>query len=145
MSLAEDLIAALDEWVGTPYVKIGCACGPRGGTNCGHYVMKCLIDLLPKGEELLSHTLLIGHNQVVVDKADVITPTFDLFADEVPLEEMKRGDIVIFRFFNVPMQPNIYLGNDQFIYCTRPSGVVKGPLPPNLRKRIMRVYRLRET
>lgn len=143
MSIVEDLIEELTKWVGTPYVTRGYICGSRGGTTCGHYFVACMIKVLPRGAEL-EYSMASDHKTIILNRIDVITPAFEIVAYEVPLEEMRRGDAAIFKFFDLPMQPNMYLGDDQFIYCTRAMGVQIGPLPSNLRGRIMRVYRWKD-
>lgn len=143
MSVIENFIAELTKWVGTPYVTRGCTPGPRGGTTCGHYFLTCMIKCLPKGDEL-EYAMASDHKTIILERLDVITPAFEIVAHEIPIDEMQRGDTAIFKFYNVPMQPITYLGDDQFIYCTREDGVRMGPLPSNLRKRITKVYRWKE-
>ncbi len=142
MSITESFIAEIEKWIGTPYVTKGCTLGKRGGTTCGHYFLDCMIRILPRGVELLNFADF-SHKDVVVSHLDLVTPAFKNVAAEIPLEEMQRGDIPILEFFHTPVQPIVFLGGDQFIYCSK-MGVLKGPLPSNLRKRITRVYRWKE-
>jgi hypothetical protein len=140
MSKLDLFIEEILTWVGTPYSSEGCKKG--GGTTCLHYVATSVSRVYGMQFEALK---TYSHKQVVVKQiADVVTSVLDGIADEVQLDEIQAGDIAVLFSYNIPIQPVVFLGQNEWVYCSRSEGVLQGMLPGNLQSQIYKIYRLRE-
>ena len=129
-------------WVGTPYRSRGCSKGK--GTNCGLYILKSAEVTLPVGD-VFKDAWTADHKLMLQRRMCLVGPILMKGCIEVPFEEIQPGDLALVEFCHVPIMPIVYVGNEEYVHCTRQLGVVKSVLPSSLRKKVVGVYRFKCT
>lgn len=138
MSYVQAFIDEVKSWVGTPYKMRMSHCSKGGGANCAEFVQYALQASLPP--EIVPPRKF-DHVKLLRTRENVVLPYMLGFCREVSIEELRLGDIVVLAYADIPVQPAVYVGNNEFIYCTRDMGVHKEQLPRNFRERIATVLR----
>ena len=141
MGVRERFVEEILSWENTLYSFEGCAKGFRGCTNCASFFLDAITKIIPDGDQCED-----GWNwtqaRFLKEQRDIIYECIEPIMVEVPIKDIKPGDVVLFKLRRVSQMPAIYIGNDFFVYCNTGAGViVKDYLPGNWKKRISHVLR----
>lgn len=120
-SAGADILAAAQQWMGTPYVWGGGGPqGPTGGGLDGPGLTSAAVFAASSGAKTLPQTAEQQWEAGV----------------EVPMRNAQQGDLVFSRFgVRGPAEVGIYAGNGRMIRSTDPSGVSEAPVPGDARLR----------
>lgn len=138
MSYVDVFIAEVRSWIGTPYKMRMSRKSKQGGSNCAQFVQFSLEASLPTGEVPVRE---FDHVKLIRTRENVGVPFLLQFCHEITLEELEPGDIVVIEYAEIPVQPIVYTGNDQFIFCFKHSGVIEGPLPVGILEKAAYILR----
>ncbi len=120
-SAGADILAAAQQWMGTPYVWGGGGPqGPTGGGLDGPGLTSAAVFAASSGAKTLPQTA---------------EQQWEAGA-EVPIRNAQPGDLVFSRFsLRGPSEVGIYAGNGRMIRAADPSGVSEAPVPGDARLR----------
>ena len=120
-SAGVDILAAAQQWMGTPYVWGGGGPqGPTGGGLDGPGLTSAAVFAASSGAQTLPQTA---------------EQQWEAGA-EVPIRGAQPGDLVFSRFgLRGPSEVGIYAGNGRMIRAADPSGVSEAPIPGDARLR----------
>jgi hypothetical protein len=141
MTLLQNWLAEVESWVGTPYVTEGCTKGLKGGTDCGHWLVKAILASIPNSEHALA-ILDVSHTQFFKKNISLVQELMDPLSTPIKFEDIQVGDILFLRFRRISSQPAVYVGDDHYVYCdTSMKQIVKRGLSGNDIDRISEVFR----
>lgn len=134
----------LSAWEGTPFRH---RCGVKGlGVDCIHMVCHVLINLGAVPANIMRHVPGYPRDWHLHKRNTLLQDMIEKHLDvrQVPIAEMKDGDIVIYRFGRSNSHAAIYCGG-KIYQAVEGSGVTRSSASDKQwNKRIRRVYRLGE-
>lgn len=145
----EQLIMQARTWIGTKYHHQGrlkkSSRGP-GGVDCIGLVIGVIDELGiqdGEGNPLSQHD---EFNYSMYPERGRLVGSISKYLREVPSEQMREGDVLLFKFFNDPQHVGLLThyptGGFGLIHCTSSSAqVVEQPFSGGLRRMLTHVYR----
>lgn len=132
----EQFIEELRTWIGTPFHHQGRWKGL--GVDCAGLVVGPLV-------ELGIMEVLKADNRTYKHKAGhkLLVERLMLIANEIPKEEIKLGDILLFTIYRYPQHVAIKSYNDNVIHVTEDRGVIEEELDDMWKKRFLSSFRLK--
>lgn len=147
----QHIVAQARTWLGTKYHHQGrlkkSSRGP-GGVDCIGLVIGVVNELGIQdgiGNPLSYHD---EFNYSMYPEHGRLVGTISRHLREVPLENMRRGDVLLFKFFNDPQHVGLLThyptGGLGLIHCTSSSGwVVEQPFSAGMRRMLTHAYRFK--
>jgi cell wall-associated NlpC family hydrolase len=135
----------VDQYIGLPYCKDGRSI--ETGFDCWGLILH-LVKLL-HGKELPDpHYDISGSKEAKLAFNESINNyNISDYVDEIPLEKIQLGDLVVIREFMTPKELSwhigMFIGNKDIIHCTRNSGIVVTKLLA-LKRQIVSIHRIKE-
>lgn len=146
MTAGERLAAAAEQWLGTPYrhnAKV------RGvGVDCGRLAIGAAEDagFFTKDSIVPGNYSTEWHLHRNEEKMLELVAKY---CDEVPVTDMRRGDVLLFQYGRVCSHAGIYLGDGRVIHSYVERGTIISELKDSMfyrrgEHRLRHVFRLRE-
>jgi|YelNatPaOPRAMG01_1025707.scaffolds.fasta_scaffold05847_4 hypothetical protein len=143
MSVLQNFIDEVESWVGTPYFTEGCTKGPKGGTNCGHWLVAAITSTIPNSEAVLEGYEW-SHIRYFKTCTDIMPAIIEKVAVEITLDEITVGDVTFTTYRRIASIPAVYVGDGMYVYCNvSQRQIVKMPLLENYLNKLSHVYRFK--
>lgn len=143
----EQIIRETNSWLGTPYIGWSSIKGLKGGTDCGMLIkavyQQC--KLIPSGNLDIDMSYSLQANQHLADTSYL--NLIETFMQEITLDEVKPGDVVLFKLHMGYSHGGIIIDYPLIIHALAHGGVQGGNMlkHPLLRRAQHKFFTLKDS
>jgi len=136
----------VDQYIGLPYCKDGRII--ETGFDCWGLILY-LVKLIYNKELPDPSYNILNSKEARLIFDDYIVNNYNIsdYVDEISLEQIKFGDLVVMKDFMTPKELSwhvgMFIGNKDIIHCTLNSGVVINKLL-SLKRQIISIHRIKQ-
>ena len=121
MKTDEQIIDILNSWKGTKWIHGQSLKGV--GTDCIQFVISAAKELewLPPDYQSVKY----NRDWALHNERSILLEEINKFCDEIPLNKIQIGDLLIFKFGKCAGHSGFYIGNNKIIHSKIRAGIVE--------------------
>lgn len=137
-----EFLKEIKTWEGTPYKNRK---NPVKGSaaHCTNYIVDAAKTVAPEENKALEMPTKLSTRVLLLEAVDHMVELLKEAVDEVSPQDLKPGDIVVFRYKKAYAHMAVYLGAGNFIHSVTTTGVEYYHPAPNMLNNLEKVFRFR--